>query len=257
MTTFGVDISHYQGQVNFDLLVADGSVEFCGMKAWEDGQADYTFETNRSQCRRVGLPCFGYVYMHASDTDDQIQRCFQTLADTVIALDWEAPDCGSNTVERWMDAYERHAQRQGLAYYGLYPPQPATSRMSLWPRWFPEYTDPTNLKLPPWLGQPNPDWRNYYAIWQFSDKVIVDGISGPCDGNQLSPAISIDAFKHWLDTGNFPPIPPLPEIPILPPAEMQLALLLQGYSVGPSGVDGIWGPDSADALARYYTDNPG
>src|SRR5215467_13019936 len=156
MTTFGIDISHYQGQVNFDML-ANSGVEFIGMKAWENGQPDSMFESNRNQTRRTGIPCWGYVYMHNSDTDDQIQRCFQTLADTVIALDWESPDCMANTVERWMDAYERHAQRQGLCYYGLYPPQPATSRIGEWPRWFPEYTDPSNLKLMPWLGQPNPD----------------------------------------------------------------------------------------------------
>src|SRR5262245_52613983 len=239
MTVFGADISHYQGAIDFEALVAAGC-QFLGIKAWEHGQADSMFGRNRDEARRSHMAHWGYAFLHDSDTDDQITACIHALGGTVLALDWEAPDCSARTVERWMEKYESICGRQGLAYYGLYPPQAATARIGEWPRWFPEYANAS--KLMPWNGQLNPDWRECYAIWQFSSKVRIDGYSGDLDADQLAPAIPIGALEKWLDSGTWPPIPELPEIPIRTASEMQLALLMRGYSVGPAGVDGIWGP---------------
>ena len=250
MTVFGVDVSHYQGTIDFNAL--KDSAQFVGIKAWENGQPDPLFQSNRNQCQRLGLPCWGYAFLHDSDSVDDMNACFHLLGDTVLALDWEASNCSAATVERWMDNYETALKRQGLAYYGLSPPEDATARIGQWPRWFPEYN--SYSKLTPWNGEADPDWRSYYAIWQFSDRVTVDGVADPCDGNQLAPAIPVTALATWLDTNSWPPLPPLPQIPIRTAGEMQLALLMRGYSVGPSGVDGIWGPDSAAALDHYYAD---
>lgn len=252
MTTRGVDYSHWQNPPNTShapdvgQMKASG-IEFVLIKAWEADSADPNYEENHRNAVNGGLPTVAYVWLHASDTQDRMKRCLDFVGDTVLALDWEQDGVSASVVEAWMDFYEDQRNRQGLAYYGIYPPYEPTARVGQWPRWFPEYTSPSGLKLQPWNGDPHPDWRQCWAIWQSTERGHVGGIEGYSDLNQLAPAITIEDFVAWLGDGGTLP----GRVDVVKPAirGLQLALNHMGYAAGT--VDGLWGPNTQHAINDY------
>jgi len=247
MTVKGVDYSHYQGNPDVAAMQRDG-IQFVILKAWEADNHDPEYKTNLANARQHNMPVLAYVWLHASDTHTRMQHCFDYLDGAVIALDWEQDGVPASIVEQWMDAYETYAGRQGLCYYGLYPPDNPTPRLGEWPRWFPEYCSTSQLKLQPWDGSPAPDWRHCWAIWQYSESGHVAGVEGSdCDLDQLAPTITLDDFKSWLNDGT-----PLPHrVDVVRPAIrlLQLALDHMGYDAGPP--DGLWGPHTQQAVEDY------
>ena len=251
MTVHGVDYSHWQNPPNTNyppnvtLMKADG-MEFFLIKAWEADSPDPAYELNWANLE--GEPRVAYVWLHSTDTKSRIHNCFEFIGpDVVIALDWEQDGVPSHIVELWMDEYESQYGRQGMVYYGLYPPDNPTPRIGQWLRWFPEYTSVSGLKLQPWDGSPDPDWRYSWASWQSSENGSVDGIDGGNDLNQLAPCITIEDFTAWLDEGT-----PLPHrIDVVKPAIrlLQLALNHLGYDAG--AVDGLWGDRTQSAINNY------
>jgi len=246
MTVRGVDYSHYQGNPDVAVLQRDG-IQFVILKAWEGDNPDPEFKTNLANARVHDMPVLAYVWLHASDTHARMEQCFEYLDGAVICLDWEQDGVPARVVEDWMDSYEAFAGREGMAYYGLYPPDEPTQRIGAWPRWFPEYCTPSQLKLQPWDGSPNPDWRHCWAIWQSSESGNVSGIDGDCDLDQLAPCIFISDLIDWLDSGT--PLPP--RIDVVRPAirVLQLALNHMGYAAGE--MDGLWGPRTQSAIEDY------
>jgi len=252
MTVRGCDYSHYQCPPNTshppDVAQMQASgIQFVMIKAWEGASPDPNFQENLANARTFGMPLMGYVYLHASDNNSSMQQCFDSLDGAVIMLDWEENGVPASILEAWMDAYEARFGRQGTAYYGLYPPAQPTARIGLWPRVFPEYTSQSGLKLPPWNGEPNPDWRGCWAIWQSSASGSVPGIAGHVDLDQLAPPITIEDLAAWLDNGT--PLPPRPDV-VKPAIRMlQLGLNHMGYNAG--AIDGLWGPNTQRAIDDY------
>src|SRR5262245_46549481 len=163
MSVWGVDYSHWQcppltARWPDVRAMAAAGVEFVILKAWEGSGPDTTFVRNLHDARAANMPALAYVYLHASDDLNRMLQCFETIGDTVLCLDWEDTATLASVVEAWMDAYEAHAGRRGLAYYGAYPPAEPTARIGQWPRWFPNYAD--TPRIPPWDGvDAHPDWR--------------------------------------------------------------------------------------------------
>jgi len=254
MTVRGVDYSHWQNPPNTSHApdvrkMKAGGIEFVLIKAWEGDSPDPNYKENHQNAVNEGMPVVAYVWLHASDTTDRMRRCLDFIGDTVIALDWEQDGVPTHVIEAWMDYYEAQRSRTGLAYYGLYPPGTPSARVGRWPRWFPEYTSPSGLKLLPWDGSADPDWRDCWAIWQSSEKGHVDGIEGGNDLDQLAPSISIEDFCAWL--GNGTPFPPPVNRDIVKPAIwlLQWSLNKAGYDAGTT--DGLWGPHTQKAVEDY------
>jgi lysozyme len=252
MTVNGVDYSHYQDYPDVPKMAAAG-IQFVVIKAWEGSSPDPQFAVNLANAQAAGMPVMAYVYLHADDSADDMQACFDSIGDTVLCLDWEMEGVPAAAVERWMDAYEARYLRQGMNYYGLYPPAAPSARIGQWPRWFPEYTSWNNLKLKPWDGTTaNPDWRECWAIWQSSETGQVPGCPGnQTDLNQLAPPITIDDLNKWLAKGTLPPPRPDTVKPAI--AMLQFALNQMGYDAGT--VDGLWGSNTQTAINHYTGKN--
>jgi|SRR5215471_15192451 len=252
-TVHGTDYSHWQNPPNTShppdvrRMTADG-IEFVIIKAWEGDNPDPAFKENWANAEAENKPRMAYVWLHESDNDARRQACFNFIGPKVpIMLDWEQEGVSSVTVEHWQDAIEAHYGRDGAIYYGLYPPDQPTPRIGQWLRVFAEYTSPSGLKLAPWDGSPRPDWRYCWAIWQSSEKGSIDGIEGDSDLDQLAPCITIDDFIAWLDNGE--PLPARPDIVKAAIRGLQVALDVMGYDAGPP--DGLWGPNTQDAINDY------
>jgi len=227
-------------------MKADG-IQFVMIKAWEADTPDPNYKQNLATARQGNLPIMAYVWLHASDNPSRMQACFDYLDGAVIMLDWEQAGVPTAIVNKWQDEYEAYANRQGAIYYGLYPPDTPNARVGQWLRVFPEYCSYTNIKLFPWDGSPNPDWRNCWGIWQNSETATVDGIDGNSDTDYLAPTITIEDFAAWLDEGT-----PLPNrIDLVKPAIrlLQAALDSLGYNAG--APDGLWGPRTQTAIDDY------
>ena len=53
----GIDVSHYQGQIDWDEVARDERVKFVYLKCTEGGNLqDNTYRRNLKECRRLGLP---------------------------------------------------------------------------------------------------------------------------------------------------------------------------------------------------------
>lgn len=59
----GIDVSHYQGRINWDEVARDPKVTYVYLKATEGtGNVDDTYRYNFSECKRVGLKVGSYLF---------------------------------------------------------------------------------------------------------------------------------------------------------------------------------------------------
>lgn len=88
MTIQGVDLSRYQGTVDFEQLKAAG-IGFVMLRTISTNQAyggiylDPTFERNYAECKRLGIPVGVYYYTYARDkatADAELAKLRQALA---------------------------------------------------------------------------------------------------------------------------------------------------------------------------------
>jgi Glycosyl hydrolases family 25/Putative peptidoglycan binding domain len=246
MTVMGVDISHHNGDVSIPALQQAG-MQFCGIKAWEADNPDPMYQTNVANCQKHGMPYWAYVFLHKTDTPARMQACFDFIGpDVVLAPDWEYEDVPAEVVEDWMDAYESRYEREGMNYYGLYPPDEATPRIEQWQHWFARYNTYPGI--------------DDYLIWQFSESGVIPGCSGYFDLNQLADGVSIDDFVGWLNAGGAPP-KPAPG-PISPPALRMgdsgpwVRVLQRRLEVAWLANDGDFGK-TTDYVVRGFQENAG
>ena len=60
---YGIDVSHYQGQINWNEVARDERVKFVYLKCTEGGKLqDNTYLRNIKECRRLGLPVGVYHF---------------------------------------------------------------------------------------------------------------------------------------------------------------------------------------------------
>lgn len=265
---FGVDISHWDGAVDFGKLAAAGC-DFVGIKCTEHGVLDPTWKTNVAGAQAANIPVFGYAFLHGSDTTNMMLATFSALEDAgcTIALDWEAADAPPSIVEAWINMYESKHNRQGLAYYGVYPAGgTASPKIGTWPRWFPEYS--SSSRIPPCATLTTAqDWRNSYLIWQYTEEGTINGINGHVDMNHSAPVLTLPALVNWLNTGSFnvptpvePPTPVVitPPTPVTPTpatfAPTPVSVWQKQYGEIASGritIEDLW------RMYHYYKANPG
>jgi hypothetical protein len=242
----GVDISHHNGSHPVPQLHAAG-MQFCGIKAWEGDSPDPEYENNAADCIACGMPYWAYVYLHASDTPRSMQDCFDFIGEgMVLAPDWEEAGTPAEIVEDWMDAYENAYGREGMNYYGLYPPDSVTPRIAAWPKWFARYNSYAGI--------------DDYAVWQYSGTGRIAGLSGQWDLDELAEGLSIEAFAGWLKTGGAPPKPsPHPAaLPILRMGDSGPAVRVLQRFVGVPWLtnDGVFGK-ATDYIVRGFQETEG
>ena len=65
----GIDVSHYQGQINWDAVASDGKISYAYLKATEGATlVDDTYARNLSEAKRVGLKVGSY-HFYRPNTD--------------------------------------------------------------------------------------------------------------------------------------------------------------------------------------------
>lgn len=198
--TYGIDVSRYQGTIDFAQVAASG-IQFVmvrlGYRNTVTGEieADVNAKYNLQEAVKNGMQVGGYFYSGAI-----------TEAEAVEEADWVA-----DFVSRYpitypiaydFESYENYSSRQSALSYDErnniataflnqtydngYTPMFYSSRNALRGnyRW---QTDLLQTKYKIWIAQysgidsGNPDYTGAYSMWQYTDKGQVPGIIGNVD----------------------------------------------------------------------------
>lgn len=185
--TYGIDVSHFQGAINWDMVVRT-SVEFAYMKATGgSGFEDPRFQENWHGSRQAGLLRGPYHFFYANESPEQQVEYFLSIVgqlrsdDLPPMLDVEIPsDSSKDRIQqaslKWLMLVEQKTGRLPIIY----------SDYSFANQYF---DDPVFSKYPLWIaeyGKSSPDvppvWREKgWRIWQHSQTGKVNGISGDVD----------------------------------------------------------------------------
>lgn len=190
-TKIGIDVSKWQGEINFDKLKSDG-VEFIIIRVGtqlgfhESSLEDPYFKKNIEGATKVGIPVGIYYYSYATTEKEAREQATWVIKqlkdyqiDLPIAFDWESWSYfngldlslhGINDVADTFISEVEKAGYEGILYGSKYYLQ------NIW-----EPTDPV------WLAHYTlqTDYKESYKIWQLCDNGKVSGINGAVDINVL------------------------------------------------------------------------
>lgn len=213
MTVAGVDVSHYQGTVDWRAVAASGRA-FAVVKATEGATyLDPLFHRNVNDARAAGLIVgayhFGRPGAAGTNADAGTEAAhFLAAAGGVdfAVLDLEDPNVPAGRplagwVSTWLAKVEAATSRTPWLYtYGSYWRQHGSTdpRWRRYPLWLADYTPPAGL-LAPW---------GHYTVWQYSSSGTVPGVTGRCDVDTFDG--SLRDFRQLVGLSMPPVDPPQP-----------------------------------------------
>lgn len=199
-TVKGIDVSYYQGSVDWPAVAADG-VEFAFVRV-SDGTTflDPTFDMNWDGTRAAGVVRGAYQFFRpGEDPIEQADILLDAIGhhvepgDLPPVIDVEVSgglDSGtvSANVQMWIEHVEAEIGRAPIVYTGKYFYQDSVGAdLSTYPLWHAQYTGASCPNIA--------DQWDAWAIWQYDDAGDVAGIGGGVDMNRWNgDRASLDAF---------------------------------------------------------------
>ena len=190
-TTFGIDVSHWQGAIDWPAVAADG-VEYAFVRVSDGlGTNDSYFATNLAQSRANGIHTGVYQFFRPSQDPvaqaDLLVDGIGTLepGDLPPVIDVEAtgglsPAQVTAAVQAWIDRVESRLGVTPIIYSGKYFWQDnvQSTAFASYPLWAAHYTT---------AGCPNiaDQWADW-TFWQYTDSGSVAGVTGNVDSNEFN-----------------------------------------------------------------------
>lgn len=185
--TFGIDVSHWQGDINFKKVKAAG-VDFAyirvgrGNGIGKEYVLDDKFERNIKGFNEVGIPVGVYFYSNANSRKDAekeanwiINKIKNYKVDLEIVYDWEnwddfqSYDLSFHELKESYQAFRKAVEKKGYKamLYGS-----KSYLESIW-----------DSPAQPWLAHyaKETSYAGKYKVWQISDSGKVNGIYGAVD----------------------------------------------------------------------------
>jgi len=191
-TVKGIDVSYYQGTIDWARVRADG-VQYAFIRVSDGlGTIDSKFEANWAGSRAAGIHHGAYQYFRPNQDPiaqaDLLLSKIGTLApdDLPPVIDVESdgglpPAQVAAKVKQWIDHVTAAIGRPPIIYTGFYfwrDEVGAPAFGAEHPLWHAQYTSAECPNIPP----PWQDW----AFWQYTDSGRVAGISGNVDVNRFN-----------------------------------------------------------------------
>lgn len=184
----GIDISKYQGNVNFAEVKASG-VQFVMLKAVSTNNTglyiDPYFERNYAECKRLGIPVGVYYYTYAQ-TKAYADKELAMLKKAIAGKQFEFPvvvDVEDNKlkplskaaltdlVEYAVKAIESwHCYAMVYTYLSYANTELDMARLASYDLWIAHYASVCGYK-------------GAHGMWQYSSSGSVPGVNGRCDMN--------------------------------------------------------------------------
>ncbi len=219
----GIDISHWQGTVNWTKVRSD-DITFAFLKATEGTTyADPTLATNWAGAERVGIYRAAYHFARPSTAAGSAVRqarffvsrtgTFDGVGDLPPVLDLEAtgglrPKALRAWVSTWLTTVEQLTGRTPVLYFSPYfwiDNLGDSTAFTRYPLWIAHYTTERPMVPGGW-----PTW----TFWQRTSTGRVDGIGGNVDMNRFN-GTSAELAALANSTGGSPePAPPGPTVPV-------------------------------------------
>ena len=194
----GIDVSHYQGNVNWEKVKPQIDFAILRMGLGDDipSQDDKQFERNYAECVKLGIPFAVYFFSYAvnkAKVQTEIAHIKRLLngkkinapvyidVENTRGLDWRK----ISNAELLGIMQEYNAQLNALGFkMGIY-----SSRSAFWNE---KMTDKWYDSISRWVaeyGDKVHDFNRTYDIWQHTSKGSVDGIDGNVDMNIMYNSI--------------------------------------------------------------------
>lgn len=182
MTKIVIDVSHYQGAVEWDALVGhiDGAIISCGYGSDYANQDDREYHRNIDECKRLGIPFGVYLYSYASN-----DSMANSEADHLLRL---LPDPSDLGFPVYLDVEEG-----GLEWFYQQACRVVGPRIEQAGYWFGWYTGRYNANAQDMRVLPYTAWVAEYGaalsyngtadIWQYTSGAYIGGV-GPLDANE-------------------------------------------------------------------------
>ncbi|TVY09996.1 glycoside hydrolase family 25 protein [Paenibacillus cremeus] len=188
----GIDISHHNGQVDFD-KVKNAGISFVFMKATESTRTiDDTLSYNYSEAKRVGIPVGFYHFAHVSNDPVQEANHFLSVVnglevDLFYVLDLEqgsldGANYSKSQVSSWARTFLQTVQNSTgklpIIYTGgSFAAAYFEPDLSMYPLWVAHYGAIRPMENGIWS-----DW----LFFQWAESGSVDGISTNVDMNEFN-----------------------------------------------------------------------
>jgi lysozyme len=182
MATIGVDVSIYQGDIDWYKVAEGSSVKFAYAKCTEGTQYfDPFYNRNHDGAKAHGLSFGGYHYLDGNYDADEQAEWFLTssngrLGNLLPMLDVEEPGISVDKITQFTKIVEGQIGTKMIIYTSAYywnDVLNGSDAFSGHPLWVANYTDAQQPYLPT-------GWSTY-KLWQFSSSGSVTGIKGPVD----------------------------------------------------------------------------
>ena len=185
----GIDVSHYQGRINWDEVARDTKVTYVYLKATEGtGNVDDTYSYNFTECKRVGLKVGSYHFFRPqlpakSQFDNFMSRVETRKQDLLPVVDIETTNGVSTAVLQtrlleFCELLEKEYGKKPIIYTGknFYNKHiHGNSRLRAYKFFIAAYS----------FIEPDLYDDNDYVLWQYSATGSVRGIRGNVDMSQF------------------------------------------------------------------------
>ncbi len=199
----GIDISRYQGTVDFDRVAADG-IDIVYMRAGEGNDyIDPEYERNYQQAREAGLKSGAYLYVTATTVDEgreQAKFFASLLQGKEFAcrpvMDFENlrglnRQTANDIALAFLQTLEEETGVTPAIYTGAYKVEAVwDADLAAYPLWIAEY----GAEEPKTTGA----WKEWSGF-QYTDKGQVDGIDGDVDLDRFRPGILLNGGEPTLE----------------------------------------------------------
>lgn len=192
MAIKGIDVSEFQGNINWDKVKADG-IEFAILKLgniydYDTNYKDSKFETNYKEAKKRGIKLGAYIYNYCNTIDTlkkglewAIKKLEGKELDLPFYLDMEDKDIQGETkasLTEQCNEFAKYVESKGYQA-GVYANV----------NWLKNELNPNDFdkKISVWVAQYYKEcqYTGKYDIWQYASDGSVSGISGNCDMNYL------------------------------------------------------------------------
>lgn len=192
-TQQGIDVSHYQGDIDWQQVAKDTTIRYAYIKAsqaqgWGNRSGkigslnDLSYRKNISEARKVGLLVGAYHFFNGNDIQAELNNMRLTIRpediDLVPMIDVEeTPNLNLKVVPEqlleFLKAVEAHYGKKPILYtnVGFYNKYIAGTPLSNYPLMIALFRD-----TPPFLQD-----NKQCIIWQYTNKGNIPGINGNVD----------------------------------------------------------------------------
>jgi lysozyme len=192
----GIDLSHYNGSVNFSKLPAAG-LAFAFVKATEGSfTKDPLYLANYSGLKENQIPRGAYHFFYPQlDAQAQASNFLSVVTqlnagDLPPVLDVEvsgeqSPSVIATAMQQWLDAVQQNLGCTPIIYTAAGFWNSAlggTTSFAAYPLWVAEYTGNSSPLLPTGFSD--------YVFWQYSESGSVPGIAGNSDLDQFNGSLA-------------------------------------------------------------------